>query len=145
MVKHLVAFIKDEDLAAVETEVLVSNKSIQSTRCGDDDMRMGLLILQNLGIFCDGSSAIENCCLHVRHILAETCVLILDLVSKLTSVAHDQDRSLASDGLDLLESGEDEDGGLTKTRFGLAENVGTQDGLRNANLLDCRVNRAEVR
>lgn len=60
-------------------------------------------------------------------------------------MAHDEDRSLASDRLDLLQGGENKDGSLAETRFGLAKDIGSEDGLRNANLLDCRVNRAEVR
>jgi hypothetical protein len=145
LIKHLVAFIENEDLAAVKTKVLVPHKSVQSTGCGDNDMGVGVLVLQNFGILLDRSASVENCSFHVGHVLAETCVLVFDLVSKLTSVAHNQDRCLASDWLDLLESGEDEDCGLTKTRFSLAEDVGAQDGLRDAYLLDCRVNRTEVR
>jgi hypothetical protein len=53
-------------------------------------------------------------------------------------VAHDKDGSLASDWLDLLKGSEDKDGSLTKTRFGLAEDIGTEDRLRNTNLLDYR-------
>jgi hypothetical protein len=108
-------------------------------------MWMGLLVLKDLGILLDWSSSIEDCCFHVWHILAETSIFVLDLVSKFSSVAHDENRGLASDWLNLLECSEDEDGGFTKTRFSLAENIGTEDSLRNANLLDCRVNRVEVR
>ena len=145
MIKHLVAFIENEDLTAVKAKVLVTYKSIQSTGRGDNDVGVGFLVLQDLGILLDRSSSVENSSLHIRHVLAETCILVLDLVSKFTSVAHNEDRGFASDWFDLLEGGEDEDGGLTKTRFGLAKDIGTQDGLRDANLLDCRVNRAEVR
>jgi hypothetical protein len=145
LIKHLVALVENEDLAAAKTKMLVSHKSVQSTGCGDDDMRMSVLILQDFGILLDRSTSVENRGLHVWHVLAETCVLVLDLVSKLTSMAHNEDRGLASDWLDLLKCGEDEDCGLTKTRFGLAKDVGTKDGLRDAYLLDCRVNRAEVR
>lgn len=145
MIKHFVTLIENEDLATVQAKVLVSHKSVQSTGCGNNDVGVSVLVLQDLGILLDRSSSVENSCLHIGHILAETCVLVLDLVSKLTSMAHNQDRGLASDWLDLLEGGENEDCGLTETRFGLAEDVGTQDGLRDAYLLDCRINRAEVR
>ena len=36
----------------------------------------------------------------------------------------------------MLEGREDEDGSFPQTRFGLAENIGTEDGLRDADLLD---------
>jgi hypothetical protein len=145
LVKHLVALIEDKDLAAVKTKVLVSNESVQSTRSGDNDVRMGLLVLQYFGIFLNRGSSVEDRRDHIGHILAEACILILDLVGKLTSVAHNQNRCLASDWLNLLKGGKDEDGGFTKTGFRLAKDVGTKDGLRDTFLLDCRVNRAEVR
>jgi hypothetical protein len=145
LIKHLVAFIEDEDLAAVEAKIFVSHESVQSTGCSDNDMGVSLLVLQDFGILLDRCSSVENRSLYIRHVLAKACILVLDLVSKLTSVAHNQDRGLPSDWLDLLKSSEDEDCGFTKTRFGLAENVGTEDGLRDTYLLDCRVNRAEVR
>lgn len=54
-------------------------------------------------------------------------------------MAHDQHRALAGDGLDLLESGQDEDSGLSETRLGLADDVTSEKGLRNAILLNCRI------
>lgn len=108
-------------------------------------MRVGILVLEDFGILLDGGPSVENGGLDIRHVLAESSVLVLDLVGQLTSVAHDQDRGLASNWLDLLEGGEDEDCGLTKTRFGLAEDIGTDHRLRNAYLLDCKMNRADVR
>lgn len=99
---------------------------------------MCLLVLEELGVLRDRSSTIEDGCFHLGHVLAETCILILNLICKLTGVAHNQDRCLASHRLNLLESSKDEDSGLTQTGFGLAEDVGTQDGLRDAHLLDCR-------
>ncbi len=125
--------------------MLVSYKLIHPTGCCDDDMWVGILILENLCILYDWSSTIEDGGLHIWHIFAETSVFVLNLIRKFTGVAHDKDRGLASDWLHLLEGGEDEDGGFTKTRFGLAKDIGTEDGLRNGKLLDCRVNRADVR
>lgn len=118
--------------------MLVSNESIESTRGGDNDVGVRLLVLQQLGVLLDRGSTIEDSGLNIWHVLAEACVLVLDLVGKLTSMAHNQYRGLSCNGIDLLEGGQDEDSGLTKTRFGLAENIRTKNGLRNAYLLDCR-------
>src|SRR6266536_5724210 len=145
LIQHLVTLIKNEDLAAAEAQELVTDESVQTTWCGDDDVWMCLLVLENLGILLDGSSTIEDCSFDIWHIFAETCVFVLDLICKLTSVTHNENGCFASDWFHLLKSCENENGSLTKTRFGLAENVGTEDGLRNANLLDCRINRAEGR
>lgn len=125
--------------------MLVSHESVQSTGCSDDDVWVSLLVLENLSILLDGSPTIENSGLDFWHVFAESGILVLDLVSQLTGMAHDEDGGFASDWVDLLEGGEDEDGSLTKTRFGLAEDIGTKNGLGNANLLDCRVNRTDVR
>lgn len=59
-------------------------------------------------------------------------------------MAHDQDGCFPCNWLDLLKSGEDEDGSLTKTGLGLAEDVGTENGLWNTDLLDCK-DRGDVR
>jgi len=145
LIQHLVTLIQHKHLAVTETKVLISDKRVKTTRCSNNDVGMGVLILENLGIFLNGSSSIKDSSLYIRHILAEASVLIFNLVGQLASVAHDEDRGLASDRLNLLEGCKDEDGGLTETRFGLAKDIGTENCLRNANLLDCRVNRAAVR
>jgi hypothetical protein len=145
LVEHLIALVENKDLTVAESEKFVSYESIQTTRCSDDNVRMRVLVFEDLGILLNRSSSVEDCCLDGWHILAETSILILDLVCKFTGVTHDQYRSLAGDRLNLLKGCQDEDGGFTETRFGLAENIDTEDALRDANLLDCRVKRAEVR
>jgi hypothetical protein len=51
-------------------------------------------------------------------------------------VAHNQDRGLTLDGLHLLKSCENEDGSFSQTGLGLADDIVTENGLRNALLLD---------
>ena len=125
--------------------MFVSYQLVHSTGRCNDNVRVGLLVLEKFGILGNRSSTIEDGSLHLRHIFAESSVLVLNLVRKFTGVAHNKDGGLAIDWLDLLERGEDEYGGLTKTGFGLAKNIGTENSLRNSQLLDCRVNRADVR
>lgn len=137
LVEHLVALIEHKALDVAQAKVLVANEGVETTRGGDDDVRVGLLVLEDVDVVLDGSTAVEHSSLDVRQVLAETCILVLDLESQLAGVAHNQDGALAVDGLDLLEGGQDEDGSFTKTRLGLAENVGSEDGLRDAVLLDC--------
>jgi hypothetical protein len=45
----------------------------------------------------------------------------------------------------LLQSREHKHGGLSQSRFGLAEDICSQDGLRNAYLLDCSERISRVR
>lgn len=105
-------------------------------------MGVGILIGQKLDVFLHWRAAVEDRRLDLRHILAEASIFVLDLICQLASVAHYQDRCLALNRLDLLQSGEDEDSGLTKTGFGLAKDICSKDGLRNAYLLDCNEERS---
>ena len=139
LVKHLVALIEDKNLAASKAEVLFANEGVQATWGGDNDVWVSLWVLEDLGIGLDWGSSVEDSGLNLWHVLGESGVLVLDLVGKLTSVAHNEDGALASDWLDLLEGGENEDGSLTKTGLGLAEDIGTENSLWNANLLDCKL------
>jgi hypothetical protein len=101
-------------------------------------MRMSVLIVENVDIFLHGDTAEEDRCFDIREILGEAVIFIVDLVRQLTSVAHDNYRSLAINRLDLLKCREHEDGSLSETRFGLADNIVSKDGLRDAELLNCR-------
>ena len=98
---------------------------------------MSILVLEDLGVLLDRGTTIEDSSLDVGHVLGETVVLIADLESQLTSVAHDQDRALASDGLDLLKGRENEHSSLTETRLRLTDDVTTEKGLRDTGLLNC--------
>jgi len=93
--------------------MFVTNQSIQPTGGGDNNVWMCFLVLQDFGILDHGCSSVEDGSLYVWQILAETSIFVLDLVSQLASVAHDQDRSLTSDWLYLLQSRQHEDGGFT--------------------------------
>lgn len=99
-------------------------------------MWVGLLVGQDLNVLLHWGTAVKDSGLDVRHVLAESGILVLDLVGELTGVAHDEDRGLAIDGLDLLQTGEHEDGSLSQSGFGLADDIGTENGLGDANLLD---------
>jgi hypothetical protein len=137
LIKHLVTFVEDETVDTSETQLLVADKSVQTTRSGHHNVGMGLLVGQNLVVLLDGNSTVEDGRLDLGHVLAEAIKLVANLESQLTSVAKDQHGGLALDRVDLLKRRQDEDGGLTETGFGLAEDIGSQDGLRNDGLLDC--------
>lgn len=137
LVQHLVALVEHEDADTAQTQVLVANKSVQTSRCTDNDVRVGVLVLEDLGILLDGSATIEDASLDVWHVLGEPVVLVADLESQLTSVAHDQDRTFAGNGLDLLKSCEDENRSLTETRLGLADDITSEKRLGDTCLLNC--------
>ena len=141
LIQHLVTLIENESFDVAEAQILVSNEGVQTTGCSDNDVRMCLFILEYLDILLNGSSTVEDCGLDVGHVLAESKVFVLNLVRQFAGVAHNEYGCFASDWLKKLESRENENSCLTKARFGLAENVGTQGCIWNCSLLDCRVNR----
>jgi hypothetical protein len=144
LVEHLVTLIEHKALDVAQAEVLVAHKGVQTTGSGDNDVRVGLLVLENVDVVLNGSATVEDRGLDVGQVLAETGVLILDLESQLAGVAHDQHRALAVDRLDLLKSGQDENGSFTKTRLGLTKDVGSENCLRNAVLLDCGYRMSDI-
>ena len=144
LVEHLVTLIEHKALDVAQTEVLVAHECVQATGSGDNDVRVGLLVLENVDVVLDGSATVEDRGLDVRKVLAETGVLVLDLESQLAGVAHDKHRALAVDRLDLLKGCQDENGSFAKTRFGLTKDVSSKNCLRNAVLLDCGYRMSDI-
>jgi hypothetical protein len=143
LVKHLVTLVENKVLQVGEAQVPVTDERIDTARSSDNDVGVGVLVAQELNVLLDGCTAVEDADLDIGQELCETVVLVPDLVGQLTGVAHDEDGRDTGLGLliHLLEGGEDEDGRLSETRLGLAENVVAENGLRNGNLLDCRAQR----
>jgi len=91
--------------------------------------------LEEFLILLDGSSTIEDGSADIRHVLGESEVLVADLEGEFAGVAEYDDRDTVFCWVELLEGSEDENGGLSMTRLGLAENVHAEDRLRDALLL----------
>ena len=138
LVKHLVAFVQNEGLDVAKGEHLVSDKGVESARCSNDDIWVGLFVLEQIDVFLNRCAAVEDRGLDVREVLAEASVFVLDLVGELSSMAHDQDGGFSRNGLELMQGGEDKDCSLSQTRLRLAENIKGEHGVGNAYLLDCR-------
>jgi hypothetical protein len=137
LVEHLVTLVKNEGLHVAQGQFLVTDQGVQTTGSGHHNVGVGFLVGQDFDVLLDRSTTVEDCSFNVGQVLRETGVLVLDLISELTGVAHDQDLALARNGLQLVKGGENEDRGFTETRLGLAKNIDVQNGSRNANLLDC--------
>ena len=91
MIEHLVALIENEGLDKSKREVAISDESIQATWCSNDDVGCSLLVLDFGNVVLNRCAAVEDFDLDIRQILAESGILISDLESQLTSVAHDDD------------------------------------------------------
>ena len=137
LVQHFIAFIEDEDFNISKAKLLLSDQRIKTTRSSDDDMRVSIFVGKGFDILLHWCASVKDCCLHFWEIFAEPGVLVLNLVGEFTGVTHDKDCALARHRLDLLKCSENEDGCLSETGLGLAEDIGSKDGLRNAHLLDC--------
>ena len=137
LVQHFVAFVKDKGLDVVEAKLLVADKSIQTTGSSHDNVRMSLLAGKDFNILLHRGAAIEDSGLHLGHVLREPIELIADLEGQFAGMGHHKDTGLTGNRLDLLKSRKDENGSLAETRFRLAEDIGAEDSLRNADLLNC--------
>lgn len=137
--QDLVTLIDDEGLDVVQTNALLLHESVQSTGSSDYNVRTGLFVLQLLQVSSDWSTTVEDIGLDVRHVLGETSVLVTDLVSQFSGVTDDQGGDLTGNRLQLLQSGQDKDGGFTQTGLGLTQDIGTQDRLGDTDLLNWNV------
>lgn len=137
LIKHLVALVKDEHFQIPKGQVLVSNERIESTRRPDDDVGELFLVLQELDIFRHGCTTIEDCGLDIWQVLAESRVLVLDLEGQFSSVTHNEHLALAGNRIKRVKRGQHEDGGLTETRLGLANDIDVEECSWNTLLLNC--------
>lgn len=152
LIQHLVALVQHKVLDLCSIQLLVPRQREHSPGRADGNVRARLLLAELLDVGRDGRSAVEDLGADIGHELGEPQELVLDLEGELSGVAQDDDRRLAVDrltgvepssrarqrALHLLQGGQDEDGGLTHTRLGLAEDVRAEDGLRDALLLHWR-------
>jgi hypothetical protein len=108
-----------------KAEMPIADEGVDTTGSADNDVRVSVLVAEELDILLNGSSSVEDTDLDVRQELGEAVVLVTDLVGQLAGVAHDQDSSDTRLGLliHLLEGCEDEDGSLSETGLGLAEDI----------------------
>ena len=77
--QHLVTLIQNEILDAVDPKIFISNKSIKSSGSRHNNMRTSLLILDQLDIFLDWSSAVKHRRSNFRHVLTEPGILVANL------------------------------------------------------------------
>lgn len=136
LLEHFVTLIENEVLDVLSIQHLVPRESVETSRCGDNDVRALRLVTKKLRVLGDWGSSVEGADPDIRHVLGETRVLVLDLERELPSVAEHQNGHLAVDRLELLKSREDENGGFTVTGLCLAKNIHAENRLRNALLLD---------
>lgn len=143
LLEDLVALVNDKVLDTRDLEALVAHERVHTARSADNNVGALGLILEHGLVLGNGCATVDDTSAHIGHVLGESSVLVADLVRKLTSVAEHENRDLAVDRLDLLERSKDKDSSLAHTGLGLADDVHAEDGLRNAFLLDCWVEKRD--
>lgn len=138
LVQHPVTLIQNEGLDVAQRQLLLADQSIQTAGSGDNDVGVCLLVRKGLDILLDRSTSVEHSRLHIGEVLAEPSILVLDLIGKFASMAHNQNGAFSRNRLELVKGGQDEDSRLSETRLGLAKHIDVQDCGRDADLLDCR-------
>ena len=134
VVKHLVALVQNEHLQVVQRQSLVADQSQDTSGRTHYNVR-SLVTLEQLLLHSDGLASVDHLSSHVGHELGKTSEFALDLVSKLTSVAHDQGRARVGVLAQALQHVQHKDGSFAHSRHSLAEHIHTEDSLRNALLL----------
>jgi hypothetical protein len=99
-------------------------------------MRTSLLILDQFYVLLKRRPAVKHRRPDIWQVLAESRVLVLDLKGEFAGMAEDKHRDFPVDGLDLPERGKDENCSFSEAGFRLAEDVGGENGLGEADLLD---------
>lgn len=99
LIQHLVTFVENEMFQIGETELLITHKSVDTTRSANYDVRVGILVSEELNILLDRGSTVEDTNFDIGEELGEPIVLVLDLESQFTSVAHDENSGNARFGL----------------------------------------------
>lgn len=145
LIQHPVTLIQNKGLDIAQGQLLIADQSIQAAGSADNDVGKGVLVRKHLNVLLDWSAPVEHRRLHIREILAEPSILVLDLIGKLASMAHDQDGAFSGNRVELVESRQNEDSGLSETRLGLAKYIDVQDRGRDADLLDCKEAGRKVR
>jgi len=102
---------------------------------------VGAVVLEDVAVGLDADASIENSGLDLREVLREAFVLMSDLEGELTGMANDKDSDLVlagriGAGVELVESGKNENGGLAHTTLRLTHNIHAQHCLRNAFMLN---------
>lgn len=71
-----------------KTKMPVTDERVDTTGCTDDDVRMGVLVAEDLDVLLHGCATVEDADLDIGQELGEAVVLVTDLVRQLASMAH---------------------------------------------------------
>jgi len=117
--QHLVGLVEDELLHAVGLEDAALDHVVNTAGGTDNDLGT---LLESLHVVADVGATNAGVALDL-HEVADGDNDLLDLLSKLAGGSEDQGLAGLDAGVDLLEDGDGEGGGLAGTGLGLGDNV----------------------
>lgn len=126
--KHLISLVQDEQLHVVGAENTALDHVVHTTGGTDNDLGTlteGGHVLADIGTT-DTGVALK------AHEVTDGNHDLLDLLSKLTGGSKDQSLAGLQVGVDLLQGGDGESGGLASTGLGLSDHIVTLTGVRLA-------------
>ena len=135
--EHFIALVENKMLHVFRIEDLIPGESVQSSGRGNNDVWAFALVPQIFSVLGYRGATIESADTDIGHVLGKASVFVLDLESEFPGMTKDQNRDLAIDWFELLQSSKDENGSLSVARFRLAQHVHAQNSLRDTFLLDC--------
>lgn len=132
LAQHLVGLVKGKDLHAVGLQEVSVDHVEHSTGGTDDDLRAR----RELGnVLLDGGTTDAGVAVDV-HVVTEGDNDLLDLLGQFSGRGQDQGLRLLLAGVDSLQDGDGEGGGLTGTGLSLGNAVSASDDGHNGSLLD---------
>ena len=121
LLQQLVAFVHDKMLDFLQRKRTLFEQRQNSSWCSNDNG--GHILLKRLNILLDGNTTIKHGSFDVGQIFRKASIFISYLKSKFACMANDQNRSLFFNGLNLLKSGENKNGGFSHATFRLTQNI----------------------
>mmetsp|Transcript_10809 Transcript_10809/g.27371 ORF Transcript_10809/g.27371 Transcript_10809/m.27371 type:complete len:201 (+) Transcript_10809:1000-1602(+) len=121
-------------LDPIQFQVLVTGQTEDTT--GRPDHNVRAIVLEDFLVLLHRDTPVKDGGLDGRQILAESLVLVGNLKGQLAGVANDQNADLRFLHVCLLQRRKGKDGRLSHSRLGLADNVTSQNGLRDGLVLD---------
>ena len=132
--KHLIAFIKNEELKIWKIQILLLDK-LQDSSWGTHNDVGRFDSLELLNLILDWLSTIHYFCSEVWQVLCESEKLFLYLIGELSGVTHDQGWNWLWVIWQLVKNCQDKDCGLSHTSLSLTNDIDTDHCLRDALLL----------
>lgn len=132
--KHLIGLIENEHLHGIGLQETTLDHVVDTTGSTDNDLRA---VLESLHVVANAGTTNAGVALDA-HEVTDSDDDLLDLLGQLTGRGENEGLALLEVGVDLLEDGDGESGGLSGTGLSLSNNIVTLNDGHDSTLLDSR-------